>query len=57
MNDNPLGVTFSGLQKMAHISSIVAQKPGKGFLNSSLPNSEEDLHIVEAKKEDKKESI
>lgn len=56
MNTNYAGgQSFPGLQKMAQISSIVAQKPGKGNLNSSLPNSEEEKQMVkETIKEDKK---
>ena len=62
MNANHPAVERSipGLQKMAQISSIVGQKPAKGNLNASLPNSEEDQHIVEeVKREDdkKKETI
>ena len=57
MNANHAGgQSFPGLQKMAHISSIVAQRPGKGNLNSSLPNSEEEKQMVtETIREDKKQ--
>jgi hypothetical protein len=57
MNENHALGLFPGLQKMAHISSIVAQKPGKGNLNSSLPNSEEDKQMEKMREERKKETI
>ena len=39
----------TSLQKMAQISSIVAQRPGKGDLLQSFPNSEEEVKIEETK--------